>query len=139
MGGDRMGAAEMNIVTQVRGPAMSGRAGDGPGVSCEYATDASTAGNLAELVGQVLPIWEMHIETSRALAEDSIEGLATSFGGIIDRLERAVRSSEETAGSLISERIAALSASWRIPARTWRWSLPRCIRWHRRKRVFSKR
>ena len=71
-----MGVAELNVVSQVRGPAMSGRAGDGPGVSRDDATDANTAGNLAELVGQVLPIWEMHIETSRALAEDSIEGLA---------------------------------------------------------------
>jgi len=104
MGGDRMGVAELNVVSQVRGPAMSGRAGDGPGVSRDDATDANAGGNLAELVGQVLPIWEMHIETSRALAEDSIEGLASSFGGIIDRLERAVRSSEETAGSLISDK-----------------------------------
>lgn len=52
------------------------------------------------LAGKVLPIWSRNIETARAQAEAAIEGLSRSFGNIIDRLERAVQSSDATAGTL---------------------------------------
>lgn len=48
----------------------------------------------------ILPIWCKHIETARGQAEQAIEGLARSFATIAERLERAVQSSESTAGSL---------------------------------------
>lgn len=57
---------------------------------------------IERLAGRVLPIWSRHIETARAQAEQAIEGLARSFSTITERLERAVQSSEATAGSLAS-------------------------------------
>jgi len=57
---------------------------------------------IERLAGRVLPIWNKHIETARAQAEQAIEGLARSFAAISARLERAVQSSEATAGSLAS-------------------------------------
>lgn len=56
--------------------------------------------NVERLAHEVLPIWSRHIESARAQAESAIEGLSRSFGNIIDRLERAVRSSDATAGTL---------------------------------------
>lgn len=65
----------------------------------EYAVE-NTSGDLAELVYNVLPLWQRHVESARSLAETSIEGLAKSFAAIIDRLERSAQSSEKAAGNL---------------------------------------
>jgi len=56
--------------------------------------------SVERLAHEVLPIWSRHIESARAQAESAIEGLSGSFGNIIDRLERAVQSSDATAGTL---------------------------------------
>lgn len=66
--------------------------------SMESAVPAPS--NVERLAHEVLPIWSRHIESARAQAESAIEGLSRSFGNIIDRLERAVQSSDATAGTL---------------------------------------
>lgn len=58
--------------------------------------------DVERLARQVLPIWSRHVESARALAEQAIEGLAGSFAAITGRLERAVQSSEATAGTLVN-------------------------------------
>jgi methyl-accepting chemotaxis protein len=63
-------------------------------------TAVPEASSVERLAHEVLPIWSRHIDTARSHAEVAIEGLARSFGNIIDRLERAVQSSETTAGTL---------------------------------------
>jgi methyl-accepting chemotaxis protein len=49
---------------------------------------------------QVIPVWANQVETARRQAQESIEALATSFAGIIDRLQGAVHGSEHLAGGL---------------------------------------
>jgi methyl-accepting chemotaxis protein len=56
--------------------------------------------DLATLASNLLPLWSGHIETARQQAESAIEGLSHNFAAIMDRLERAVQSSESTAGNL---------------------------------------
>ncbi len=56
--------------------------------------------SIERLAHEVLPIWSRHIETARVQAESAIEGLSRSFANISDRLERAVQSSDATAGTL---------------------------------------
>ena len=96
MSGVQMRSAELEVIPPVCG-ALSQQAG------LDVRADSSWSnadGDLASLANRVLPIWGMHIEASRSLAETSIDGLARSFAAIIERLERAVKSSEETAGGL---------------------------------------
>lgn len=52
------------------------------------------------LIEAVVPIWSRQVESARGLAQESIEGLASSFAGIIGRLESAIQSSESAAGVL---------------------------------------
>ena len=96
MSGVQMRSAELEVIPPVCG-ALSQQAG------LDVRADSSWSnadGDLASLANRVLPIWGMHIEASRSLAETSIDGLARSFAAIIERLARAVKSSEETAGGL---------------------------------------
>lgn len=97
-----MGTAGLNVIPRNR-EAASPVLANGARDDSTDSSQSNNQSNLAELIDQVLPIWGMNIETSRSLAETSIEGLATSFSAIINRLERAVKSSEETAGSLVND------------------------------------
>ena len=47
----------------------------------------------------VLPVWSGHIETSRLQMEAAISSLAQRFGGIVDKLDQAMRASDVAAGS----------------------------------------
>lgn len=76
------------------------RVEDRAGLQSIEAMEAAEGEGLATLTGCLLPLWSEHIETARKQAESSIEGLSQNFAAIMERLERAVQSSESTAGSL---------------------------------------
>lgn len=60
------------------------------------STDAGVAEVLAgnERFGrEVLPVWSAHIETSRAQMESAVAALTQRFGGIVDRLDQALKAS----------------------------------------------
>lgn len=46
-----------------------------------------------QLGRDVLPVWSAHIENSRAQMEEAVAALAQRFGGIVDRLDQALKSS----------------------------------------------
>jgi methyl-accepting chemotaxis protein len=46
----------------------------------------------------VLPVWSAHIEDSRAQMEAAVAALALRFGGIVDRLDQALKASNPAAG-----------------------------------------
>jgi len=63
------------------------------------ATRAYLAGT--ERLGRdLLPVWGGHIESSRAQMESAISALAERFGGIVNRLDQAMRASNLAAGSM---------------------------------------
>ncbi|NKI97313.1 methyl-accepting chemotaxis protein [Rhizobacter sp. SG703] len=51
---------------------------------------------------ELLPVWGGHIESSRAQMETAISALALRFGGIVDKLDQAMRASSLAAGSVES-------------------------------------
>jgi len=56
------------------------------------ATAAFVAGT--DQVGRdVLPLWSAHIEQSRAQMEDAVAALSQRFGGIVERLDQALKAS----------------------------------------------
>jgi len=70
----------------------------------DAADQASRARHQAEALTaftrQVVPVWANQVETARRQAQEAIEALAASFGGIIDRLHGAVHGSQHLAGGL---------------------------------------
>jgi len=63
------------------------------------ATRAYLAGT-ERLGRELLPVWGGHIESSRAQMETAISALAERFGGIVDKLDQAMRASNLAAGSM---------------------------------------
>ncbi|WP_157598156.1 MULTISPECIES: methyl-accepting chemotaxis protein [unclassified Rhizobacter] len=63
------------------------------------ATAAFVAGT-ERLGRELLPVWGGHIESSRTQMEAAIEALALRFGGIVDKLDQAMRASNLAAGSM---------------------------------------
>jgi methyl-accepting chemotaxis protein len=67
--------------------------------AAQRATAEYLAG--AEGVGrQLLPVWSGHIETSRLQMESAIASLAARFGGIVDKLDQAMKASDAAAGAM---------------------------------------
>ncbi len=64
----------------------------------QRATTHYLEGN-AVLGQQLLPVWSGHIETSRLQMETAISTLSARFGGIVDRLDAAMKASDMAAGS----------------------------------------
>ncbi len=52
---------------------------------------SAPAGNGAPLVGEVLPVWQRHLESARQHSEESVNGILQSFGSIATRLDQAIR------------------------------------------------
>lgn len=71
-----------------------------PTLQSTSSAELTEGEDLTVLAGCVLPLWRAHIEEAREQAQNAIEGLAQHFAAIMERLERAVQSSEATAGSL---------------------------------------
>lgn len=63
------------------------------------ATAAFVAGT-ERLGRELLPVWGGHIESSRAQMESAISALALRFGGIVDKLDQAMRASNLAAGNM---------------------------------------
>ena len=55
---------------------------------------------LEEVCTEVVPIWARQIETSRSQTETAIMDLSERFAGIVQKLEEAVRTSQNAAGGL---------------------------------------
>lgn len=66
--------------------------------SPQVATAAYLA-STAQLGQEVLPVWAGHIESSRSQMETAIAALTQRFAGIVDKLDQAVRSSNQAAGT----------------------------------------
>lgn len=66
--------------------------------SPQVATAAYLA-STAQLGQDVLPVWAGHIESSRSQMETAIAALTQRFAGIVDKLDQAVRSSNQAAGT----------------------------------------
>lgn len=67
---------------------------------------------LLDLVGQVLPLWSRHIESSRSQTESAVADLTHTFAGLSNRLDAAVRESQRTAGSLAdANRVGGVAAA----------------------------
>jgi methyl-accepting chemotaxis protein len=64
----------------------------------QRATAHYLEGN-AGLGQMLLPVWSGHIETSRLQMETAISTLSERFGGIVDRLDAAMKASDMAAGS----------------------------------------
>jgi methyl-accepting chemotaxis protein len=58
------------------------------------ATSAYVSGT-DHLGREVLPVWSAHIENSRSQMESAVAALALRFGGIVDRLDRTLRTTNE--------------------------------------------
>lgn len=52
-----------------------------------------------QLGREVLPVWAGHIESSRSQMEAAVAALTQRFAGIVDKLDQAVRSSNQAAGT----------------------------------------
>lgn len=52
---------------------------------------AAVGGEGAPLVGELLPVWQRHIDSARQHSESSVGAILTSFGSISDRLDQAIR------------------------------------------------
>jgi methyl-accepting chemotaxis protein len=108
-GGATWWFAATAIVSAVMAAAWSWRAHDRAlqaalheGAERARGADAQSAtpSGLEKLTTNVLPIWVRNVESARSLAQNSIEGLATSFANLMMRLETAVKTSEQTTGGL---------------------------------------
>jgi methyl-accepting chemotaxis protein len=59
---------------------------------------APVAGNPVQvpLVGEVLPVWQRHLESARSHSEESVSGILASFGSIATRLDLAIRLTQDS-------------------------------------------
>jgi methyl-accepting chemotaxis protein len=56
----------------------------------------AAVGAQAPLVGEVLPVWQRHLDSARTHSEDSVGGILASFGSIATRLDQAIRLTQES-------------------------------------------
>ena len=63
------------------------------------ATTAAFVSGTEALGRELLPVWGAHIESSRQQMETAIAELSQRFGGIVDRLDQAMKASNMAAGS----------------------------------------
>jgi methyl-accepting chemotaxis protein len=91
--------------------AVARRVRDGYNARLERAVTAAEAPLLEEiaqlraqrldgLCGKVLPIWAQQVETAREQTRVSIEGLASSFNEVINKIDAAVKAAQSAAGDL---------------------------------------
>jgi len=79
---------------------ISGAAGDWHRARSRSAAEGATAAFVAgteQLGRDVLPVWSAHIENARAQMEHAVAALALRFGGIVDRLDEALKASHPAA------------------------------------------
>jgi methyl-accepting chemotaxis protein len=50
----------------------------------------------APLVGEVLPVWQRHIDSARQQSETAVSGILASFGSIAHRLDQAIRLTQDS-------------------------------------------
>jgi len=55
---------------------------------------------LEQVCEQALPIWAKQIDTARSQTEEGVTEVVTHFSGIVDRLDAAVKASQQAAGNL---------------------------------------
>ncbi len=65
----------------------------------QFAVDQYLAGQV-EFGEQVVPVWKNHIESSREQMESAINALSDRFGGIVDKLDVALRTATQETATL---------------------------------------
>ncbi len=59
-------------------------------------TDAGPSGTQAPLVGEVLPVWQRHLDSARHHSESAVGSILASFGSIAHRLDQAIRLTQDS-------------------------------------------
>jgi len=58
--------------------------------------DLASAGAHAPLVGEVLPVWQRHLDSARHHSESAVGSILASFGSIAHRLDQAIRLTQDS-------------------------------------------
>ena len=65
----------------------------------QQSIDAYLAGQ-AQFGEQLVPVWKNHIEASRSQMEAAVNALSDRFGGIVDKLDVALRNATQATDSV---------------------------------------